>query len=108
MRSAYEEGGTVDFEIDPGGFETKAIHSLVDFAGKSVLEIGSGDGRLTWRFADEAARVLAFDPMARDVRRAVAATPEQLRSKVRFVEADATTFHYGSATFDVAILSYSL
>lgn len=94
--------------FDPEGFETRAIHSLVDFRGRAVIEIGSGDGRMTWRFAESTARVLAIDPLTRDVRRAMAATPDHLRSTVRFVEADATSYRYPSARFDIAILSYSL
>lgn len=94
--------------IDPEEYELRAIHSLVDFRNKSVLEIGSGDGRLTWRFARETRRVLAIEPYARDVRRAVSATPKELKSKVRFVRADATTYRFPREAFDVAILSYSL
>ena len=51
--------------IDPEGVETRVVHDLIDFSAKNVLEIGCGDGRLTWRFADAAASVLAFDPRKR-------------------------------------------
>ena len=34
------------------------------WTGKSVLEIGSGDGRLTWRYADKVARVVGLEPDA--------------------------------------------
>ena len=33
--------------IDPEGTEIEAIHDLVDFSGKKVLEVGCGDGRMT-------------------------------------------------------------
>jgi cyclopropane fatty-acyl-phospholipid synthase-like methyltransferase len=33
--------------IDPEGVETRAIRELIDFAGKDVLEIGCGEGRMT-------------------------------------------------------------
>ena len=95
-------------EFDPEGFETRVIHDLVDFRDKAVLEIGSGDGRLTWRFADEARRVVGIDPYGRDVRRAVAATPAELKSKVRFAEGSARNYRFPREAFDVAILSYSL
>jgi 2-polyprenyl-3-methyl-5-hydroxy-6-metoxy-1,4-benzoquinol methylase len=50
---------------DPEGFETAALTELVpDFAGRRVLEVGCGDGRLTRRYADRAASVLAIDPDA--------------------------------------------
>ena len=41
--------------IDPEGAELAALGKLVDFAGLHVLEVGCGDGRLTWRYADGAA-----------------------------------------------------
>jgi len=48
---------------DPEKNEIKAIFDLYDdWTGKSVLEIGSGDCRLTWRYAEKVARVLALDP----------------------------------------------
>ncbi len=108
MSVARAKQRNADFAIDPEGFDARAINSLVDFRGKAVLEIGSGDGRLTWCFADDAKGVLAIDPRARDVRQAIAATPDHLRSKIRFIEADATTYRYPTAKFDIAILSYSL
>ena len=94
--------------IDPEGSETRAMRSLIDFRGKAVVEVGCGDGRLTWRYADDAARVVGLDPLARDISVARATTPKQLKSTVRFVETDAVTYRYSKASFDVAILSYSL
>lgn len=94
--------------FDPQELETKTIHALVDFRDKAVLEIGAGEGRMTWRFAEHAAGVLAIDPVARFVRRARAAMPRKLRSTVRFVVADATAYRYPRGAFDVAVLSHSL
>ena len=63
--------------IDPERNETKALFDLYsDWAGKSVLEIGAGDGRLTWRYAEKAARVVALDlasPVLEAIARPVAA-----------------------------------
>lgn len=94
--------------LDPVENETRAIHDLVTFAGKDVLEIGSGDGRLTWRVADRAASVLAIDPNPTRIETALAETPEALRPKVAFRIADVTTLGLPEAAFDVAVLSWSI
>jgi 2-polyprenyl-3-methyl-5-hydroxy-6-metoxy-1,4-benzoquinol methylase len=93
---------------DPEESEVKAIRSLVDLRNKRVLEIGCGDGRLTWRYADQAARVTAIDPVELQIEAAVAATPPHLRRRVRFKVGDATTERFRPAAYDVAILSWSL
>src|SRR5438105_693906 len=56
--------------IDPEGNETRTIHELVDFSDKDVLEIGCGDGRLIWRYADKVASVVGLDPFERDIEQA--------------------------------------
>jgi 16S rRNA A1518/A1519 N6-dimethyltransferase RsmA/KsgA/DIM1 with predicted DNA glycosylase/AP lyase activity len=47
---------------DPEGVETRIIHDLVDFNGKDVFEVGCGEGRMTWLYADAASSVLGFEP----------------------------------------------
>ena len=94
--------------IDPEGTEIEVIHELVDFSGKKVLEVGCGDGRMTRRYADRAASVLALDPNAEKIERAIDSTPEPLRSKVRFRVADITDAELAQQAFEVAILSHSL
>jgi 16S rRNA A1518/A1519 N6-dimethyltransferase RsmA/KsgA/DIM1 with predicted DNA glycosylase/AP lyase activity len=49
---------------DPEGYEIRALAGAVSFAGRRVLEIGCGEGRLTARYAAEAAAVIAIDPDA--------------------------------------------
>ena len=94
--------------IDPEGTETEVIHELVDFSGKKVLEVGCGDGRMTRRYADRAALVLALDPNAEKIERAIDSTPEPFRSKVRFRVADIADAELAQQAFEVAILSHSL
>jgi len=40
--------------IDPENNEPRALFEIADIKGLHVLEIGGGDGRLTWRYAKEA------------------------------------------------------
>jgi len=94
--------------IDPGGYEIDAIHHLVDFTGRDVIEVGCGDGRMTWHYAMSTASVLAVDPDQEQINKAIRETPEHLRSKVKFVAADINEVDISGDAFDVAILSYSL
>jgi 2-polyprenyl-3-methyl-5-hydroxy-6-metoxy-1,4-benzoquinol methylase len=83
---------------------------LVDLRGANVLEIGCGDGRLTWRYAGEAARVTAIDPFEASIRRAKENAPAQLRDRVKFeaVGFDELASRNEADAFDVTILSWAL
>lgn len=94
--------------FDRKGVETTAIHDLVDFTGKQVLEVGCGDGRLTWRYAKTAESVVGLDINEKKIKAAIAACPEELHSKVMFKSEDIGVFDPGDERFDIAILSYSL
>ncbi len=94
--------------IDPDGVETGILHELVDFQGKDVLEVGCGDGRMTWRFADAAKSVFAIDPAEPLVAMARGRTPPSLRSSVAFEVADVATLDLPTAAYDVAVIAWSL
>ncbi|MGH8957220.1 MAG: class I SAM-dependent methyltransferase [Acidimicrobiia bacterium] len=94
--------------IDPEETETAVIHELVDFSGVNVLEVGCGDGRLTWRYAHETAAVLAMDMNGDKIERAAESIPAPLRPKVSFVVADIAKVELPPDAYDVAILSHSL
>jgi len=96
--------------IDPEENETHALLGVADFSGKYVLEIGCGDGRLTWRYADNAAYVIAIDPSAEQITVAKDKLPERLKGTVEFHTATLEDFADTSqpSIFDLVILSYSL
>lgn len=98
----------MEVSVDRDGFETAMIHDLVDFEGMRVLEVGCGDGRLTWRYATAASEVVAIDTNEKRIRAAIEACPLELREKVSFHTADIDSFDMGDDSFDVAVLSYSL
>ena len=95
---------------DPEKNEIRALFDLVDFSGKYVLEIGCGDGRLTWRYAEAAAHVTGIDPFEESIRRADANQPDTLRDQVKFQHVAFEDFAAAreSETFDIGILSWSL
>ena len=95
-------------EQDPEGRETDVIHRMVDFRGKDVLEVGCSDGRMTWRFLDVAASVLAFDPDEAAIALAGQETPVALRDKVEFRVADMMKIQLEPATYDVGVFSWSI
>ena len=96
--------------IDPEGNETAALFDLVDLEGREVLEIGCGDGRLTWRYADRAAHVTAIEPFEDAIARAQRRLPETLRERIEFRHVAFEDFAAGAdaQVFDVALLSWSL
>jgi 2-polyprenyl-3-methyl-5-hydroxy-6-metoxy-1,4-benzoquinol methylase len=98
----------VTVSLDPEQAETRVINQLIGFAGADVLDVGCGDGRMTWRFAGLARSVLGLDPEAHSVEAARASAPPELREKVAFQVADITTVALPHAAFDVVVLSWSL
>ena len=93
---------------DPEDTETNTLHDYADFNGKRVLEIGCGDGRLTWRYADHAASVVAIDPKAEDIESALEDCPAELRAKIEFHAARLEDLAIPAEKFDLALLSWSL
>ncbi len=93
---------------DPEDTETRALHDYADFNGKRVLEIGCGDGRLTWRYADLAAHVVAIDPDPEDIAAALEDCPADLRDKIEFRALRLAELDVPAEKFDLALLSWSL
>jgi ubiquinone/menaquinone biosynthesis C-methylase UbiE len=94
--------------VDADGAHLAAVLRAADFRGRRVLEVGSGEGRLTWGFAPVAASVLAFDPDAEYVLRARMDCPEELREKIRFEVASAHEIEVEPQSVDLVFFSWSL
>lgn len=94
--------------VDPDDVEIATIRELVDLQGLRVVEIGCGDGRMTFSCAREAESVLAFDPDEELIREARAETPRALRRRIRFEVADAAEIELPKGEFDLALFSWSL
>lgn len=96
--------------IDPENNEPRTLFKFADFNNKHVLEIGCGDGRLTWRYADRAAHVTAIEPSAEQIALAKENLSKNLQGRVEFHVATLEDFAADSkaSIFDLVILSYSL
>ena len=92
---------------DPEGNETKYLRRFAEPRGKTVLEIGCGDGRLTWRYASEARRVAAIDLERDDLRVALIERPSDLENRALLLQADSIRLPFASNQFDLAIFAWS-
>jgi ubiquinone/menaquinone biosynthesis C-methylase UbiE len=92
---------------DPEGNETKYLRQFAEPGGKRVLEVGCGDGRLTWRYAREARRVAAIDLERTDLRVAVIERPSDLENRATFLQANSIRLPFSGRTFDLAIFAWS-
>jgi len=96
--------------VDPENNETRALFNMADFSSQRVLEIGCGDGRLTWRYAGRAKHVIAIDPFAEAIKQARENMPVELKGRVEFHQFAFEEFAAASqpsSTFDRVILSWS-
>jgi ubiquinone/menaquinone biosynthesis C-methylase UbiE len=93
---------------DPESYEKKYLHQFADFKDKRILEIGCGEGRLTWKYAGASALTVGFDPDHDALRVARAESPHDLKKNVHFANASASNIPFSKETFDIAILAWSL
>jgi ubiquinone/menaquinone biosynthesis C-methylase UbiE len=95
-------------ELDPAGVELRTIHELADLRNAHVLEVGAGDGRLTFRYAMETKSVIGIDTKEPDIQSAVRTCSAELRAKVHFLCASASALPFPAGGFDVVLLASSL
>ena len=87
--------------------ESRYLHKFADFMNKRVLEIGCGEGRLTWQYANEGRSVTGIDLDADALRVAIIDRPSDLQDKVHFSQAKSEQLPFSRETFDIAILAWS-
>jgi ubiquinone/menaquinone biosynthesis C-methylase UbiE len=98
----------VAWRIDPEGVELRTLRELAPVDGLRVLELGCGDGRLTFQFAGTAASVVAVDPDEERVANARRSLPADLQEKVSFAVAGAAEVKAPRRRFELALFSWSL
>ena len=95
-------------EIDPAGVMLRGILNAVDFRDARVLEVGAGDGRLTFEYAAEPRSVVGIDTKEPDIRTASRRQGVELRGDVQFVCASATALPFSAERFSIVLLASSL
>jgi len=86
--------------------ELETVRELVEVSGKRVVEMGCGDGRFTYLYADDSAYVLGIDQQRGRIDEARRARPAALAEHVRFRVAE--TISPPRRPFDLALFSWSL
>ena len=93
---------------DPERNESKYLHKFVDFTNKRLLEVGCGEGRMTWQYAKETHTTIGIDPDTAALRIACADRPYDLANKTYFSCAASEYLPFSKETFDIAVLAWSL
>ena len=93
---------------DPEEREIEHLARLGEFERLKVLEIGSGNGRLTWRFASMTGSTFGIDLDQERLQEAIASQPDDLKHKTGFALAAAEALPFPPASFDAVVLAWSL
>ena len=94
--------------IDREDREGAALRGIGELDGARVLEIGCGNGRLTFGYAHAARSVLAIDESDGAIGEARGALPAPLAKRVRFEVGSILDFDSPPGSFDVGVFSHSL
>lgn len=96
-------------DVDPERHEIDLLQEVAPtLAGARVLEVGCGDGRLTWRYADRASRVLAIDTDPTRVAAARIGLSRTALSHITFLATPVADLDVRSGPFDLVIMAWSL
>ena len=99
----------MSIQKDAEGNERKYLHKFADFSAsrKRVLEIGCGEGRLTWQYAHASSLTVGLDTDPDALRVALIDSPHDLNKNLSFARAQAEQIPFSKNKFDIAILAWS-
>lgn len=94
-------------EIDPARVMPRAILNATDFRDQRVLEVGAGDGRLTFQYAAEPRSVVGIDTKEPDIWVASQYT-ELSHGDAQFLCASAAALPFSAEQFGIVLMASSL
>lgn len=100
-------GATMAIRSDVAGIEKQYLLDMLPSDGGRILEIGSGDGRLTWEYAELADSVVGIDVTPDTLSESLRAIPKRFVDTVSIVEASGVHLPFRSGSFDHALFTLS-
>jgi ubiquinone/menaquinone biosynthesis C-methylase UbiE len=94
--------------FDPEGHEAAFLADLRELSGARVLEVGVGDGRMTWSYAARTRSVVGVDPEMEAVGYLMDDRPPGLWHAIAAVVAQSEHLPFAAERFDAAVLAWSL
>jgi ubiquinone/menaquinone biosynthesis C-methylase UbiE len=94
-------------QTDADRREWEALQRTIDLRDKRVLEIGCGDGRLSWQYAKVPRLVVGIDVDSAELNLARIDAPPAVAQRLRLTRASATNLPFRGACFEVVIFSWS-
>ena len=95
---------------DAAGIQAAEMMNIADFHDREVLEIGCGEGYITYIYASKTKHVDAIDPESDRIEKAKGGLPADLKEKVAFIAADIADYETAipGKRYDIAIFAWSL
>ena len=95
-------------EIDPEGVERSELMNAVGRGQARVLEVGSGDGRLSLRYAGAFRFVAGIDPKQDQCLSALKSCPSDVGSRLAFLCGSAAWLPFRPESFEVVLFASAL
>jgi ubiquinone/menaquinone biosynthesis C-methylase UbiE len=95
-------------QTDPERNESRYLHQFAEFTNKRVLEVGCGEGRMTWQYAKATQMTVGIDTDQDVLRIAKLDRASDLENKALFACAASEYLPFSKETFDIAVLAWSL